>query len=73
MADRSPTEVWIDRVSSGHCYIRLGNEKNLATVLFAAESEEAEAVRAAFERLFASRANDGYKPISTQDNKGVAE
>ena len=52
-------EVWIERVSSGHCYIRLGESKNLATVLFPSDSEEAEVVRGAFERLFASRANDG--------------
>ena len=57
MSEHAPTEVWLDRVSAGHCYVRLGQEKNLATVLFPHDSEEAEAVRAAFEQLFGSRAN----------------
>lgn len=54
MSERGANEVWVERVSPGHCYVR--QDKVLAVVQFPHDSEEAEAVRAAFEQLFASRA-----------------
>ncbi len=45
MADRSPTEVWID-VRHGFAYVRLGPTANLATVN---DPKMAECVRAALQ------------------------
>ncbi len=66
MAERAPNEVWIDPVGKTHAYIRIGPKDNLATVNFPGDSQEAEAVRLAFERLFATRANGNHKPISEE-------
>ncbi len=62
MADRSPTEVWIQPVSKTSCYVRIGEKNNLATVNFNGGSFEAEIVRKAFEELFATRAKTGHFP-----------
>ncbi len=68
MADRAPNEVWIERVSKGHCYVRKGNGPVEAAVLYPHDSEEAETVRQAFEQLFASRAN-GDELLTNKGNK----
>ena len=51
MSERAPAEVWIDAVSQKHCYIRLGKRACIATVNYPADSQEAEAVRSALEKV----------------------
>ncbi len=59
MSERAPNEVWIERVSKGHCYVRKGDGPVEATVLYPHDSEEAEVVRKALEDFFGSRAKGG--------------
>ncbi len=54
MADRSPTEVWIQPVSKSCAYIRIGEKDNLATVN---RPEMAECVRDALQAFVDRSAN----------------
>ncbi len=65
MADRSPTEVWID-ARHGFAYVRIGEKANLATVN---DPKMAETVRAALQAFVDAQSVPSAKGGPLQCNK----